>query len=198
MEPKKQVNLNLLFQLGISVIFVLATVFIAEFGHAGFIVVITALADLIFSLYSIHILNKKADAPSIGIITGAAYLICFLSFLTAIYWGKLSQCDATSAAIKHYTCKNKGAMKTVCVFTVFMFLLQFHFSGLMYYYQTHMIADTMNYSEVPTYNGNLNDDVLMYDGSSDDIDSLYDFKGDSATTTSTWMESKYIASYNNL
>lgn len=124
LSPKKQLNLSLGCQLIVSLGFAISTLFVASFANVGFNIVATALANAVFALGALYVINQKQDPGSVGLIIGAGTVMSFLSLLTAIYWGELSRCQEVNENISKYTCKDKAAMVAVCVFATLIFGLQ--------------------------------------------------------------------------
>ena len=93
LSPKRQINLNLAGQLTVSLGFAISTYFVASFANVGFNVVATALANAVFASGALYVINQHQDPGSIGFVIGSGSVMSFLSLLTAVYWGQLSQCQ---------------------------------------------------------------------------------------------------------
>lgn len=111
-SPKKMMNVNLGCQFLASVGFAISSFFVATFANVGFNIVATGIANSLFACAGLLVVNRIQDPGSVGLIIGAGAVICFLSLLTAIYWGQLSRCQVVTVDISNYTCKNKSAMKS--------------------------------------------------------------------------------------
>lgn len=123
-NPKKAMNLNLVMQLGASVCFCLTSVFLRHFSNVGFQLLITALANLTFSMGAFYVINRQPDSMSVGACLGSGVVISILSLITAVYWGELSKCQEVDVSIRKYTCDSRSAMRVMCAFAVVLFMLQ--------------------------------------------------------------------------
>lgn len=104
--------------------FLICSFVVAHTENAGFNIVLTGLLNLIFALASYYALGKLKTPIIIGAVIGGGIMICFLTFMTAVYWGQLSLCEEVTASIRHYSCDQKIAYRMTCLFSVIMFLLQ--------------------------------------------------------------------------
>ena len=74
-------------------------------------------------------------------------MITILSFMTAVFWGQLSQCEAL-VGITQYTCTNKVAYGAVSAFAVILFLLQGGFTAIVVLWRGELINETGLYDDV--------------------------------------------------
>ena len=123
-NPKKTININLVAQLAVASCICLTSIFLRHFSVVGFQLLITGLGNVLFALGSFWIVNKKPDSLSVGAALGSGVVISFVSLITAVYWGELSRCEVVDVAIRKYTCESKGAMRSLCLFSVMLFFLQ--------------------------------------------------------------------------
>lgn len=104
--------------------FLLCSFVVAHTENAGFNIVLTGLLNLMFALASYYALGKLKTPIIVGAVIGGGIMICFLTFMTAVYWGQLSLCEAVTESIRHYSCDQKIAYRMTCFFSVIMFILQ--------------------------------------------------------------------------
>jgi hypothetical protein len=195
LSPKRLININLATQMAFSLFFSISSFFVAKIANAGLNVVLTGAANFLFASAAFYVVNKRQDAGSIGQVIGAGAVMVFLSLITAIYWGQLSRCQKVELSIRSYDCENKEAMRAVCAFAFFMFLLQvsrsssnseiayiislsqqLQFTVLLNNYKTHILAEAMQYAELPSAADS--DDV--------DTDTLF-----TRHDTKSWHEKQY-------
>jgi hypothetical protein len=148
-NPKKVMNFNLVLQLGVALCFCLTSIFLRHFSNVGFQLIVTGLANITFSVGAFYVINKQPDSLSVGACLGSGVVISILSLSTSVYWGELSKCEVVNVDISKYTCDSKVAMRTLCAFSVILFLLQLTFTIYLMKYKTHVLAASQQYSELP-------------------------------------------------
>jgi len=149
--PKGLMNANLTLQQVLCLGFAISSLFVSGTAAAGFGVVVTSFAYAAFAAGALLVVNRNQDPISVGLIMGAGLVLSLFSFLTAVYWGQLSQCQVVTKRITKYSCKEslKAAMRSVCAFATMMFLLQLSFSIMLFYWRANILAESLMYAEVP-------------------------------------------------
>lgn len=110
-----------------------------------------------------------------GIILGGTAILMFLSLQSAIFWGQYADCEThrrylseeveSNATLQRILsssfdlgpeCKNTSAMKSVCTFSVFMFLSYIAQIWLLVQFKNDILVsappETDNYSSIPSFN----------------------------------------------
>lgn len=109
-----------------------------------------------------------------GLILGGASILLFMSLQSAIFWGQYAECESHSRRyltddLESTTaqralsssfdlgpeCKNISAMKSVCTFSVFMFLSYISQIWHLVHFKNDILVsappETDNYSTIPTF-----------------------------------------------
>ena len=123
-NPKKNMNVNLVTQLIVATCFCLTSIFLRHFSVVGFQLLVTGLLNVLFAVGTFWVINKQPDSLSVGACLGSGVIISLLSLVTAVHWGELSHCEVLSVAVRKYTCDSKDAMRVLCFFSIILFLLQ--------------------------------------------------------------------------
>jgi len=78
--------------------------------------------------------------------------MAMLNFMSAIYWGQLSHCDANLYywKVAQYTCTNKTAYGFVSAFSVLLFLIQLFFSVALVAWRGEIINESAMYDDIAT------------------------------------------------
>jgi len=166
LNPKRMMNINLAAQFLLGSAFFITSIFLARTANMGFGVVVTALTYIGFSCGGIWVINSKQDAVSVGLIIGFGAALTLMSLVTAVFWGELSRCEEIALEISKYTCDHKAAMITACIFATFMFLLQGAFTLKLHLYKTYILAESLQYAEVPAGAHESDEMMIVMDKSS--------------------------------
>lgn len=123
--------------------FMICSFVVASTANAGFNVVLTGLLMIIWECGSIWLMNKGPQAMSHGFLIGVSFVMFFLTFMTAIYWGQLAACDTSyNGDLSQYTCTNISAMQGVCAFAVLMWIMEWPFLVLIIQHRNTIIKET--------------------------------------------------------
>jgi len=110
-----------------------------------------------------------------GLVLGGASILLFMSLQSAIFWGQYAECESHSrrylmgelgpASVQRVLsssfdlgpeCRNTSAMKSVCTFSVFMFLSYISQIWHLVHFKNDILVsappETNNYSSIPTFN----------------------------------------------
>ncbi|CAM9790647.1 unnamed protein product, partial [Ascophyllum nodosum] len=105
-------------------------------ANAGFNVVLTGIIYVVYVGMLGAVFNKKrsvdgaADAamaiePMVGgLLIGMTTMMCFLSLMTAIYWGEMSGCEDTDDDVTGYSCISASGMAAVSWFASLLLVAQ--------------------------------------------------------------------------
>mmetsp|Transcript_27797 Transcript_27797/g.26616 ORF Transcript_27797/g.26616 Transcript_27797/m.26616 type:complete len:211 (+) Transcript_27797:226-858(+) len=161
LNPKKYMNFSLFGQLLVTLCCCLASLSLKHFPNVGFQLFITGFANLSFALGAFWVINKQPDAISVGVCIGAGIVISILSLITVAYWGELSSCEIITVAVKKYTCDaaSKSSMRYLCLFSIILFVLQGFFTSYLARYKIHVLAASIQYSELPGVDESDNPDT---------------------------------------
>ena len=109
--------------------------------NAGFNAVLTGLLNICYVAGSFFVLTNSKTPIAIGYLLGVSSGMSLLNLSTAIYWGQLSKCTTFKQNFAQYTCLQPDAYTAICIFAVFLFLLQFIFTILAYLWRSILIDD---------------------------------------------------------
>ena len=135
---------------------------VASTANAGFNVMITAFLYIGFCLGGMYTLTRSQSGVAIGFLIGVSLMLTVLSLQTAVFWGQLANCadsvgvggvdaiqlDISSGVIDHYTCANRGGMRSVCVFASINFIIGLAFSGSLIKGKDEIINEVGGYDDV--------------------------------------------------
>jgi hypothetical protein len=127
--------------------FVICSFVVAGTANVGFNCVLTGFLNIAFVAGSYYVITNSKSPIAVGFLIGTSGMITILSFMTAVFWGQLSNCDRL-VGITQYTCTNKVAYGAVCAFAVILFLLQGAFSAAVIVWRGDLINETGLYDDI--------------------------------------------------
>ena len=143
--------------------------FVGGNNFAGFNALFLGIIYIAFTVATYYGLKVYATRVNFGIILGGSVILMFMSLQSAIFWGQYADCEPQhrylSSEEEHRMlssfelgpeCRNVPAMKSLCTFSVFMFLgyiVQIWF--LIHFKNDILVAappETESYNSIPTFN----------------------------------------------
>jgi hypothetical protein len=124
MDPKAILEANIGLQFVFSSVFLICAFVVSQTWNAGFNVVLTGLIYIAYPSAAFYVLKNMCEPALIGALIGSGIMLSFISLMTAVYWGQLSDCESVSETISHYSCSQTAAYGAVSFFAVVMLLLQ--------------------------------------------------------------------------
>lgn len=172
-------------QLAIEIGYTISALVVAGNTFSGFNGIFLGFVYILFTLFCYYGLRKKINRTIFGAILGGATMLLFMSLENAIFWGQYGSCntysrrnllmsDTPSTDIwesdnislmgqQHLrrnlsyapACYNQGAMRSVCAFSVFMFLSYIALLALLLYFKNDILGNApldegAGYASVPT------------------------------------------------
>ena len=110
--------------------------------YAGFVGLLTGLIYIASVGHTFYGLKRHLNRTMYGSILGLSSVLVILSLQSAIFWGQYSNCEeGTTTDISNkgsigVVCTHRGAMKSMCAFSVFMFLTYLGKYRLTLYYNS--------------------------------------------------------------
>jgi hypothetical protein len=150
LSDKRQIlQLSLVLQGIIVFCFSITSFLVSSTANAGFNVVLNAFLNVGFVGGGFY--ASKAKAPiAIGFLMGVTLIMAILDFMTAIYWGQLSNCSKIAyEAIDQYSCQNRTTYRAVCVIASIMFFLKVVFLCALVSWHQDLIDETGTYDDLP-------------------------------------------------
>eukprot|EP00904_Undaria_pinnatifida_P008411 jgi/Undpi1/46/HiC_scaffold_1.g00046.m1 len=136
LDKRKTLNVIVLSMAVLTVCFFICACVVSSNANAGFNVVLTAIIYVVYVALLAAIFNKKrsvdggqdasmAIEPMVGgVLIGVTTMMCFLSLMTAIYWGEMSGCDSDTDDVTGYSCYSASGMAAVSWFASFLLIAQ--------------------------------------------------------------------------
>lgn len=144
--------------------------FVGSNNFAGFNALFLGMIYIAFAIATYYGLKVYATRINFGAILGGSVILMFISLQSAIFWGQYADCEPQhryllGSEILHRKldsfelgpeCRNVSAMKSLCTFSVFMFLgyiVQIWF--LVHFKNDILVAappETENYNSIPSFN----------------------------------------------
>ena len=149
-EPTYILNLHILAQIGVGILFTICAFSVASTYNAGFNVVLTSFLYFGFSAISYYVINRDKRPVFVGGVIGAGIMMIFLTLMTSIYWGQLSGCEKVDEQIQQYSCENKAGYRAVCLFSVIIFIVQFSFVIFLVNFRGEILKEASEYEEIAT------------------------------------------------
>ena len=105
--------------------YIISSLFLLSHSYAGFTTFVYGLvlaASIGLKFYSLRAKDRVLYGAMLGVVT----LLVVMTLQQAIFWGQSSGCTKTGVrrALLGVECNQVGAMRSVCTFSVFMFLLE--------------------------------------------------------------------------
>jgi len=171
---------TILAQLLFTFCYLISSFVVAGNDYAGFLCVFLGLIYTGFACMSYYGVRKSPSRSWYGAILGASLLLVIISLQSAIFWGQYSECTRASSPTRAPTqkpsgrrlaqatstqrlllgieCEHTSAMKSVCAFSVFMFLAYIVQIGLLLKFKNDFLGSSpldegYAYSGVPTIPG---------------------------------------------
>ncbi len=134
--------------------------------YAGFVGILVGILFVGLSCWTYYCSNFDMNRTVFGAILGSCSVFSMISLQTAIFWGQLSNCSpiksknvkVTYKGSIGYECKNTDAMKSMCTFSVFIFLSYIALIGVLLFYKDDILGNEklnegyeQNSSAKPTY-----------------------------------------------
>lgn len=126
--------------------------FSSSFG--GLSSVVSGLVFAAFTGLTYYGLRRNISRTIYGIILGGSFILVFITLESAIYWGQYGNCEHVSTS-SPYHCAHQSAMKSVCTFSVFLFLSYLVLLGVMTKFKNEILGtaplnESMGYAPVST------------------------------------------------
>ncbi|GAB5029846.1 Hypothetical protein NocV09_00104580 [Nannochloropsis oceanica] len=115
LDHEKLITAGLLLQGVFVLCYTICSFVVASTANMGFNAVLTALLYIFYVAGTYHVLQRSKMPLAIGFVLGVSVMITFLSLMTAIFWGQLSNCSPGYYDVKRYSCTVAGAVATVPV-----------------------------------------------------------------------------------
>ncbi len=140
---------TILCQAVVIFCYLISSFVIATNYYGGGMAVLTGIVFAAFCGLTYYGLRRNISRTLFGVILGGTFILVFVSLESAIFWGQYGSCDEyvfesdkSSRALRSedaYTrkltigveCHRQSAMKSVCAFSVFMFLSYLFTLGVM-------------------------------------------------------------------
>lgn len=117
-------------------------------ANQGFNVVIEALAYVFFVIAAFQVINKRQTPLAVGTIIGVSFVLVFTALMSAVFWGELSKCEDIKGNVTGYSCEQVSAMRAVCAFAVFLFLLGIVFTALLIMWRDDVLQEAATYDDL--------------------------------------------------
>ena len=136
-------------------------------ANAGFNVVMTAFAMLIFSCgsyYSLQV-NPSRTALTVGFILGCSTMLCLILLMTAIFWGQLANCEAIAEDISQYSCDRPTGYSAISFFSSLMFVVQVLYTYGIFIWRDELmdLQDSPRYNKLPLNSMHLESSASGFD-----------------------------------
>ena len=83
-------------------------------------------------------------------------MLSVLSFMTGLYWWKLSHCEhIQDSSISQYTCENRSAYTSVSAFSFILFVVELGCACIAFLWRTDLIDELGRYAEIDDALNNL-------------------------------------------
>lgn len=145
MRACRVVNALLLLQAACAFSFFICACVVAGTPNAGSNAMLSAMGNFVLLALVAKAVNMGTDATLSGICLGAGAVTALSNFMTAIYWGQLSECEKAEIAIEQFVCENKPAYGAVSAFATLLFLLQSGTCALLWLWKDSLLQ----YSQGP-------------------------------------------------
>ena len=133
-----------LCQIVFILCFLISAFFIAANFYAGFNAVATGIVYAVFCALTYFGLRHTISRTLFGAILGGAFILVFVSLESAVFWGQYSQCEtykgSEAGAIAGVVCYQQSAMRSVCTFSVFMFLSYLVLIGILMKFKNEILG----------------------------------------------------------
>lgn len=149
LDRKKVLNGALALQGVFAFCFAISAFVVAGNANQGFNVVIEALAFIGFVVAAFQVINKRQTPLAVGTIIGVSFVLVFTALMSAIFWGELSKCEDIKVNVDGYSCEQVPAMRAVCTFAVFLFLLGAAFTALLILWRDEVLQEASTYDQMP-------------------------------------------------
>ena len=153
--------------------YLISSFVVSSNAYAGFLAVFTGLVYLASIIATYYGIRKNINATTYGAVIGSLSILVFLSLQTSIFWGQYSNCETSWATqwrvlnVTYYEtlvskkgsygdeCYNQPAMRSVCTFSVFMFLSYVILLAALLFFKEQILGQepvNVGYSPVPNSN----------------------------------------------
>lgn len=145
---------------GVLILCYLISAFVVSSNaYAGFNGVFLGIVYAVILAASYRGLRKDVTRTMYGALLGSCCMLVMMSLQSAIFWGQYSGCDTSRRLMEiseriltSVVCEHRYAMKSVCAFSVFMFLSYLFQIFLMIKFKNEILAAAPKegYAPVPT------------------------------------------------
>jgi hypothetical protein len=123
-------------------------------SYGGFSSVVSGLVYAAFCALTYYGLRRNISRTLYGIILGGSFILVFITLESAIYWGQYGNCEHVSTTSQIH-CAKQSAMKSICTFSVFLFLSYLVLLGVMTKFKNEILGtaalnEGMGYAPVST------------------------------------------------
>lgn len=141
---QKMFDFSTALLLGTESLYLFSSFFIATNAYGGFVAVFTGLVAIAFTVLSWYGIRRKINRTIYGAVLGVAAIFVVIYLETAIFWGQYSGCesDPGSRRLTGVECSGTSAMKAVCAFSVFLFIFQLIYVGILLKYKNEILGTT--------------------------------------------------------
>ncbi|CAB1105026.1 unnamed protein product [Ectocarpus sp. CCAP 1310/34] len=134
LDKRKSLNTIVLAMAVLTICFFICACVVSSNANAGFNVVLTAMMYVAYVGLLAVVFNRKratdggmdtamAIEPIVGGgLIGITTMMCFLSLMTAVYWGQMSGCEDDTDDVDGYSCYNSFGMAAVAWFASFLLI----------------------------------------------------------------------------
>lgn len=142
-----------MFQVVIIFCYLISSFVVAGNIYAGFTSILTGLLFFGFCGLTFYGLRRNISRTMFGIILGGTFVLVFVSLESAIFWGQYAHCEQynnhrllhsasslVSRQLSGMVCEQRAAMRSVCAFSVFMFLSYLAILGLMMRFKNDILG----------------------------------------------------------
>ncbi|KAM3569163.1 hypothetical protein VYU27_008728 [Nannochloropsis oceanica] len=148
LDHEKLITAGLLLQGVFVLCYTICSFVVASTANMGFNAVLTALLYIFYVAGTYHVLQRSKMPLAIGFVLGVSVMITFLSLMTAIFWGQLSNCSPGYYDVKRYSCTNPSAYGATCAFATLLFLIQLFFTSALVLWRDEFIQDASAYDDI--------------------------------------------------
>lgn len=146
-SPLAIFDISIATQLAFGISFFISSCVAFSNQYAGFLGLLTGIFYISFSLLTYYGIRKRINRTIFGAVLGASSVFLMISLQTSIFWGQYGNCEANhnfqidrKGAIG-VQCTNPSAMKSMCAFSVFLFLSYISQCGILLVYKDNILGD---------------------------------------------------------
>lgn len=107
--------------------YVISSLFLLSNSYAGFVGGMFGIVWIVYLAFAYYSIRMKPSRILYGVTLGVSVMLIILTLQQAIFWGQSSGCSQTADGHRRLLgieCYQIGAMKSVCTFSVFLFLAE--------------------------------------------------------------------------